>query len=64
MNTKPLFSGDAIVEIERWRYDELLHKEKHLELILAALSNMYGYSDIDKFKEFLGIKSSVRCGNE
>lgn len=60
MNTNPVFSGEAVIEIERRRYDELLHKEKHLELILAALSKWSGYGDVDKFKEHLGIEKEVK----
>lgn len=55
------FVGLPTVEVEQSRYDELLHKEKHLEIILAALSKWSGYGDIDKFKEVLGIeKKEVR----
>ena len=47
------------IEIERDRYEELLHKEKHLELILSALSRVYGYADVSKLKDYLGIEEKT-----
>lgn len=48
------------IEIELARYDELLYKEKHLEIILQALGNLSGYSNIDEFKRFLGIEGEEK----
>jgi len=47
---------NSTVTIEIERYEELLHKEKHLEIILNGLARLSGYTDVTKFKEFLGIE--------
>ncbi len=46
MLTKPLISGEPLVEIERKRYDELLHTEAKYQVIAKAISRAYSYNDI------------------
>jgi hypothetical protein len=48
LNTKPLFSGASLIEIERNRYDELLRKEEKLTLLENAICNLSYTSDIQK----------------
>lgn len=37
------------------RYDDLLHKEKQLEILIAGLSKLSGYTNVEEFKKFLGL---------
>lgn len=52
MNTKPLISGTALIEIERRRYDELLHRETELELLKSALERSADYSSVGDIKKY------------
>lgn len=58
MNCKGILSSEPLIEIERSRYDELVKKEKHFEIILGTLSRLSGYSNIDELKKYLNIEES------
>lgn len=63
MVTKPLISGEILIEVERSRYDELLHKEEQLKLLKKAVENCTPYtSDLIAIKAAFDIKE--RKGNE
>ena len=52
MHTKPLLSGAALIEIERDRYDELLHEEAELYLLQTALERSSDYSSVGDIKKY------------
>lgn len=60
MNTKPLFTGDPIIEIELKRYDELIRTEMKYNLLRNALEDHEGYSNIDELKKHFGIPAKER----
>ena len=59
MNTKPLFTGEILVEITQGRYEELVANEAELFILKAAISKMSGHENIDHFKTMFGIEEEV-----
>ena len=56
-NYKPILAGEALIEIERSRYNYLIAAEARLELVENYLKRHKGYIDVDKLKDLLGITS-------
>lgn len=50
MSTKPLLSGEILVEVSHRRYDELVAKEERLRLIEAVLRKKDNYENINDIK--------------
>lgn len=57
MGNRSLLSGSPTVEVDMWRYDDLLHTEAKLEIVENMLSNG---SDItfDTYQDIFGLKES------
>lgn len=61
MNCKPIFSGPALIEIERDRYDELLAQEEELYRLKKALCAIDPYSsDINLIKTLFDITPEIK----
>ena len=59
MNTKPLISGESLIEFERKRYDELLAKEERLRTMETAITSLDFYNpDFEVFKRLFGLKEN------
>lgn len=54
-NTKPIFSGEILIEVEASRYAELIAKEEKLRLLENALSTHENYSNLDPLKKYFEI---------
>lgn len=59
MNAKSLMSGEALIEIERSRYDQLLAKEERLNLLVKAIHNTNSY-DFSTIKAIFEIKEDKK----
>ena len=55
MNTKAIFSGEALIEIERSRYDELLAKEERIEVVRRMIEGNF-YTTVKEIAVVLGIE--------
>lgn len=55
MNCKPLISGAALIEIERYRYDELVAQEEELRLLKNALGEALIHSEFVAIKKIFNI---------
>lgn len=53
---KQTFRGDLIFGVPRKRYDELLKKETKLELLEAALLDVYDYNGIANVRKMFCIE--------
>lgn len=56
-NYKPLIAGEALIEIERSRYNYLIATEERYELIVNYLLRQKDYINIRHLKDLLGIES-------
>ena len=63
MNCKPMLSGEALIEIERSRYEELVSAEKELQLIKTAIGNLSDYDDTTHLKMIFGIETKGANNN-
>lgn len=61
MNCKPIFSGPALIEIERDRYDVLIAQEEELYRLKKALLEVAPYStDINIIKNLFDIIPEIK----
>lgn len=56
--------NEVWVKVGIERYDELVKKEKYLEILLAGLSKLSGYENVTSFKEHMGITEPVKEDEE
>jgi len=57
MGNRNLLSGAATVEVDMWRYDDLLHKEARLEIVENMLSNGSNIT-FDTYQDIFGLRES------
>ena len=50
-NTKGILSGELLLEIERWRYDQLLAKEERLRLLEETIKRQSEYDTLRDIKK-------------
>ena len=63
MNCKPMFSGVALVEIERSRYDELIAQEAELRMLKKSILRAEYTADLASVKEVFDIKPETKEEN-
>lgn len=49
-NTKGILTGELLLEIERWRYEQLLAKEERLRLLEEAIKRQSEYDTLRDIK--------------
>ena len=49
-----------VIEIAATRYEQLIAKEKELQLLKNALNSTLGYTDISEIKRIFNIESGVK----
>ena len=65
MNCKPIISGEPLIEIERYRYDELIAQEEELYRLKNALRKIEPYSlDINLIKTIFDITPDIKEATE
>ena len=60
MNTKPILCGEPLIEIERKRYDELVHKEERLRLLENSILTLPCYGEREMLKTIFNIKEKEK----